>query len=556
MEKAIRRYWPIFVLPTFLAFILGFIAPFVMGVYLSFCKFTTVTDAKFIGFSNYLKIFTDASFVHALWYTAIFTVVTVVLINVLAFAVALLLTKGFRGTNIFRTVFFMPNLIGGIILGYIWQLLLNGVLLYMNRTLTYSSVYGFWGLVILMCWQQIGYMMIIYIAGIQNIPGDLIEAAKIDGATSGQILKNVTIPMVMPSITICTFLTLTNSFKLFDQNLALTNGEPSNMSELLALNIFRTFYGRTGWEGVGQAKAVVFFLLVAAIALTQNWLTGTAVMNVRKAKHGWIFTLVFTLISIAYVFPIALVVINSFKKKAYISKKPFAIPTDKMFVGIENYIKGIQRTGFIDAFFTSLFITVLSVGVIILCTSMCAWYISRVKNRFTTALYFLCLFSMIVPFQMVMFTLSKLADMLKLNNPLGIVIVYLGFGAGLSVFMFCGFVKSIPLEIEEAAMIDGCTPLQTFFGIVMPIMKPTCITVAILQTMWIWNDYLLPYLVLDMTKYKTVPIAVQYLKGGYGSVDMGAMMGVLVLAIIPIIVFYLACQKYIIEGVVAGAVKG
>ena len=189
-----------------------------------------------------------------------------------------------------------------------------------------------------------------------------------------------------------------------------------------------------------------------------------------------------------------------------------------------NYIKGIQRTGFIDAFFTSLFITVLSVGVIILCTSMCAWYISRVKNRFTTALYFLCLFSMIVPFQMVMFTLSKLADMLKLNNPLGIVIVYLGFGAGLSVFMFCGFVKSIPLEIEEAAMIDGCTPLSDLFGIVMPIMKPTCITVAILQTMWIWNDYLLPYLVLDMTKYKTVPIAVQYLKGGYGSVDMGAMM--------------------------------
>ena len=273
MEKAIRRYWPIFVLPTFLAFILGFIEPFAMGVYLSFCKFTTVTDAKFIGFSNYLKIFTDASFVHALWYTALFTVVTVVLIKVLAYAVALLLTKGFRGTNIFRTVFFMPNLIGGIILGYIWQLLLNGVLLYMNRTLTYSSVYGFWGLVILMCWQQIGYMMIIYIAGIQNIPGDLIEAAKIDGATSGQILKNVTIPMVMPSITICTFLTLTNSFKLFDQNLALTIGEPSNMSELLALNIFRTFYGRTGWEGVGQAKAVVFFLLVAAIALTQNWLT-------------------------------------------------------------------------------------------------------------------------------------------------------------------------------------------------------------------------------------------------------------------------------------------
>ena len=271
MEKAIRRYWPIFVLPTFLAFILGFIAPFAMGVYLSFCKFTTVTDAKFIGFSNYLKIFTDASFVHALWYTAIFTVVTVVLINVLAFAVALLLTKGFRGTNIFRTVFFMPNLIGGIILGYIWQLLLNGVLLYMNRTLTYSSVYGFWGLVILMCWQQIGYMMIIYVAGLQSVPGDLIEAAKIDGASDHEILFKIKLPMVMPSVTICTFLTLTNSFKLFDQNVALTAGEPANASEMLALNIYNTFYGRSGaqWKGIGQAKAVIFFLIVVVISMIQ-----------------------------------------------------------------------------------------------------------------------------------------------------------------------------------------------------------------------------------------------------------------------------------------------
>ncbi|MBQ7840266.1 MAG: sugar ABC transporter permease [Lachnospiraceae bacterium] len=273
MEKAIKRYFPIFVLPTMLAFILGFIAPFIMGIYLSFCKFTTVTDAKFIGLENYKKVFTDPTFVHALWYTALFTAVTVVLINVLAFAVAWFLTKGIKGTNIFRTVFFMPNLIGGIILGYIWQLLLNGILMQFNRTLTYSATYGFWGLVILMCWQQVGYMMIIYIAGIQNVPGDLLEAAKIDGANSKQILTKVTLPMVMPSITICTFLTLTNSFKLFDQNLALTNGEPSNMSEMLALNIYSTFYGRAGWEGVGQAKAVIFFILVAAIALTQNYLT-------------------------------------------------------------------------------------------------------------------------------------------------------------------------------------------------------------------------------------------------------------------------------------------
>ena len=273
-NKMMKKYFPVFVLPTLLAFTIGFIVPFIMGVYLSFCKFTTVTDAKFVGLQNYVKIFTeDGTFGHALWYTTAFTVVSVVLINVIGFAVALLLTKKIKGTNIFRTVFFMPNLIGGIILGYVWQLLLNGLLLQINKTLTYSSVYGFWGLVILMCWQQIGYMMIIYIAGIQNIPGELIEAAQIDGANKGQLLKNVVIPMVMPSITICTFLTLTNSFKLFDQNLALTNGEPSNMSEMLALNIFNTFYGRTGWEGVGQAKAVIFFILVGAIAMIQNRLT-------------------------------------------------------------------------------------------------------------------------------------------------------------------------------------------------------------------------------------------------------------------------------------------
>ncbi len=273
MQKAIKKYFPVFVLPTMIAFTIGFIAPFLLGIYLSFCKFTTVTDAEFIGLGNYIKTLGDAEFIHSLWYTALYTVVTVLLINVLAFAVAMLLTKGIKGTNIFRTVFFMPNLIGGIVLGYVWQLLLNGILANFDRTLTYSEVHGFWGLVILVLWQQVGYMMIIYISGIQNIPGELIEAAKIDGANSWQILKNVTIPMVMPSITICTFLTLTNGFKLFDQNLALTNGAPSKMSELLALNIYNTFYGRAGWEGVGQAKAVEFFVLVAIIALIQNKLT-------------------------------------------------------------------------------------------------------------------------------------------------------------------------------------------------------------------------------------------------------------------------------------------
>lgn len=276
----------------------------------------------------------------------------------------------------------------------------------------------------------------------------------------------------------------------------------------------------------------------------------------KKVKHGGVFTAIFSIISIGYIFPILLVFINSFKKKAYISRKPFDIPTGKMYVGLENYFHGIKQANFFEGAKWSTVITVGSVFLIILCTSMCAWYIVRVKNALTKAIYYLCLFAMIVPFQMEMFTLSKLANSLGLNTPWGLWIIYLGFGAGLSVFMFTGFVKSIPIEIEEAAMIDGCNPLQTFFGVVLPVLKPTCVTVAILQTMWIWNDYLLPYLVLDLKKYVTIPIAVQYLKGGYGSVDMGAMMGVLVLAIIPIIIFYLFCQRYIIEGVVAGAVKG
>lgn len=275
-----------------------------------------------------------------------------------------------------------------------------------------------------------------------------------------------------------------------------------------------------------------------------------------KTKRATIVTILLTALSIAYLYPIFLVVINSLKKKAFITREAFKLPDARSFFGLKNFISGIEKTDFFAALGCSVIITVLSVAAIVICTSMCAWFITRVNNRFTKSIYLMCLFSMIVPFQMVMFTLSKVANTLRLGNPIGIVVVYLGFGAGLAVFMFCGFVRSIPVEIEEAAMIDGCTPLQTFFLVVFPIMKPTTFTVAILQTMWIWNDYLLPYLVLDINKYKTIPIAVQYLKGGYGSVDWGTMMAVLVMAIVPIVVFYVICQKYIIEGVIAGAVKG
>lgn len=276
---------------------------------------------------------------------------------------------------------------------------------------------------------------------------------------------------------------------------------------------------------------------------------------VKNKKGNVVLTVLFTLISLLWIFPIVEVVLNSFKRKAYISREPFGLPTGKMFEGLKNYINGIEKTDFFRAFGLSLLVTVLSVAVLLLCTSMCAWYIVRVKSVISSVMFYGFVFSMIVPFQMVMFTLSKIANMLRLTTPLGLVLVYLGFGAGLCVFMFTGFVQSIPLEIEESAMIDGCNPIQAYFRIVLPIMKPTCITVAILEAMWIWNDYLLPLLVLD-SDYQTIPIAIQYLKGGHGSVDMGAMMATLVLSIIPIVIFYMICQKYIIEGVVAGAVKG
>lgn len=271
----IKKYFPLFVLPTLAAFAAAFIIPFAMGIYLSFNSFTTVENAKWVGFDNYVRAFSNKDFLNALWFTALFTLVSVITVNILAFLLAAALTRAIKGTNIFRTVFFMPNLIGGIVLGYIWNLIINGVLNYFGVDISYSAKYGFWGLVILTNWQLIGYMMVIYIAGLQNIPKDLGEAAEIDGATPWQKTKNVTIPMLMSSVTICTFLTLTNSFKLFDQNLALTAGAPARKTAMLALDIYNTFYGRAGWQGVGQAKAVIFFVIVALIAFAQLKITGS-----------------------------------------------------------------------------------------------------------------------------------------------------------------------------------------------------------------------------------------------------------------------------------------
>ena len=279
-------------------------------------------------------------------------------------------------------------------------------------------------------------------------------------------------------------------------------------------------------------------------------------MKKKTSKLSWFGTGAFTIIGIVYIMPILIVLINSFKNKVFINKEPFKLPTKQTWVGIDNFLSAIDKYELLSAVGWTVFITVGSVLVILVCTSMCAWYIVRVNGVLSKILYYLFIFSMVVPFQMVMFTLSGTADTLGLNTPWGLIIVYLGFGAGLAVFMFCGFVKSIPVEIEEAAMIDGCNPIRTFFSVVLPIMKPTYISVGILEAMWIWNDFLLPYLILDIKKYKTISIIIQYMKGSYGRVDMGAIMACLIMAVIPVIVFYLSCQKYIIKGVAAGAVKG
>ena len=276
----------------------------------------------------------------------------------------------------------------------------------------------------------------------------------------------------------------------------------------------------------------------------------------RRGKGGIFATILFSFVSILYLAPLLIVLINSFKKKAFINLEPFKLPTEKNFIGFENFTTAIENYDFLMAVVWNLVMTVGSVVVILICTSMFAWFITRVNNRATKFLYLLCVFSMVVPFQMVMFTLSLVTDRLRLGTPWGLIIIYLGFGAGLAVFMFCGFVKSIPIEIEEAAMIDGCSPLRTFFSVVLPIMKPTYISVGILETMWIWNDFLLPYLTLDLNKFSTIPITIQRMQGSYGRVDMGAIMASRVMAIIPIVVFYLSCQKHIIKGVAAGAVKG
>ena len=450
MEKSIKRYMPIFVLPTFFAFILGFIVPFIMGIWLSFCKFTTVTDAKFVGFSNYIEALKDTAFRHSFWYTVLFAIASLLIINIIAFALAMALTKEMHGTNVFRTVFFMPNLIGGIVLGYIWQLIFNGVLSRYGTALALNEWYGFWGLIILVSWQQIGYMMIIYIAGLQSIPGDVIEAAEIDGANKIQTLFKVTIPMMMPSITICMFLSITNGFKLFDQNLSLTAGEPSKMSEMMALNIFNTFYGRTGWEGVGQAKAVIFFAIVVVIGMIQ--------LRATRSKVPFIMGI-------------------------WLSFCKFTTVTDAKFVGFSNYIEALKDTAFRHSFwYTVLFAiaSLLIINIIAFALAMALTKEMHGTNVFRTVFFMPNLIGGIVLgyiWQLIFNgVLSRYGTALALNEWYGfwgLIILVSWQQIGYMMIIYIAGLQSIPGDVIEAAEIDGANKIQTLFKVTIPMMMPS-----------------------------------------------------------------------------------
>ena len=412
--------------------------------------------------------------------------------------------------------------------------------------------------------------MIIYIAGLQSIPEDMLEAARIDGANNWQTLWKITIPNMMSSFTICIFLTLTNGFKLFGPQNPRGAAVPAAAgrqrykddgnarSEHLQRLLLRRRQQPRRRPGEGRGVLHPPGSRSAFCSSRPPVKGGTAVMAKREERGKMVLTIIFTVICIAYIMPILIVLMNSFKSNAAVNTETFAFPDANSFVGFQNYIKGMTfgNYPFLKAVGYSLFITLASTALILVCTSMAAWYVSRVGSFFSKIVYYLCVFSMVVPFQMVMFTLSRTANQLSLDTPWTIPVIYLGFGAGLAVFMFCGFVKSIPLEIEEAAAIDGCGPVRTFFQVVLPMMKPTMISVGVLEIMWVWNDFLLPYLVLDRTEYMTIPIVIQHLKGSYGQVDMGATMALILLSILPVIIFYLCCQKHIIKGVAAGAVKG
>ena len=546
----------IFALPGCLIFCAVVILPFLYGFYLTLTDWDGVSKVKnIIGVQNYISVFKDTAFWSSMGLTLKYVLLSVILVNAVAFLLAYALTNGIKGQKFFRAGFFTPNLIGGVVLGFIWQFVFSRVLVNMGKSTgwgLFSTSWladpnkAFWSMVIVTVWQLSGYMMLIYIAGFTGLSTDVLEAASIDGATGLQKMKSIILPLMVPSFVICLFLTLSRAFMVYDVNLTLTGGEPYGSTRLVAMHVYEKAFTSRNY-GVGQAEAE----------------GGRGIMS-RNSKVGGTkrrvldvvgFTAIIVLF-LLYMVPFILVLLNSFKQKRDIIKNPFSLITEKGYT-LANYTKAFEKMEFIKAFGNSLFITGLSTLLVIIFASMVAYYFTRAKNTFSRVFFALMAASMIIPFQAIMIPLVSIygSGLHLLNHRLTLIFMHTGFALSMSVFIYQGFIKSgIPISLEEAAYLDGCTNVQTFFKVVFPLLKPTTATLVILNVLAFWNDYLLPSLVLGKKNLYTLPLSTYSFYGTYSS-DYGVIMAALVLTVAPILVLYLFLQKEIIDGVVAGAVK-
>ena len=520
MKKSKKGFW-IFICPALFAFIVVQIIPTIMGIGYSFTDWNGVGKTKnFVGLGNYITTLTnDTQFRNAFLFTFLFSICAVITVNVIGFALAMLVTQKIKGSNLLRGIFFMPNLIGGILLGFTWQFIFVQVFEAIGEKLQIGWLQGwltnqktgFIGLLIVVTWQLSGYMMMIYIAQIQNIPDSVLEAAQIDGAIGWNKLKSIILPLMMPAFTIGLFLSISNAFKLFDQNISLTGGGPVNSTQMLALNIYNTAFGENRF-GLAQSKAVIFMIVVMVISIIQLTIT---------------------------------------KKKEEIYIDILALPKHFSF---QNYLKAFEKMDFLHSLINSLVITCVATVLILLVSSMAAWVMVRYKTKVSKVLFLVFSAALLIPFQCVMLPLVDVMSKLHLMNRPGLIFMYIGFGCSMSIVLFHGFIKNIPVELEEAATIDGCNMFQTFFLIVLPLLKGIMATVAVINVMWIWNDFLLPSLIINKNGMQTLPLRT-YLFFGQFTKKWDLATAALVLCMIPIVIFYLSCQKHIVKGITAGVGK-
>ena len=556
----------VFALPGLFCFLAVVMVPFIYGIYLTLTDWNGVSSVKnFVGLSNFAAVMRDAQFWKSLLLTFKYVIAVVVLVNVIAFLLAYILTRGIKGQNFFRAGFFTPNLIGGIVLGYIWQFVFSRVFVSIGETTGWSLFEISWlstpnkafaALVLVSVWQLAGYMILIYVAGFMGLSEDVLEAASIDGASGWVKMKNIILPLMMSSVTICLFLTLSRAFMVYDVNLSLTGGAPYGTTEMAAMHVYEKAFTSRQF-GVGQAEAFILFIIVACISGIQVYTTQKKIGGTKKKVTDALAMLLMIIVFCAFMFPFVMVIINSLKQKRDIIKSPFSWLFTIKGLSFDNFVKAFNQMNFLNAFKNSLVVTVTATVLVTVLAAMLAYYIVRNVNVFSNTIFALMVASMIIPFQAIMIPLVSVygGTLNILNHRLTLIFMHTGFSMAMSVFMFHGFIRgSIPLALEEAAYIDGCTHTQTFFRIVFPLLKPIISTMVIMNAMAFWNDFLLPSLVLTDKKLLTLPLSTYSFYGTY-SADYGTIMAGLLLCVIPILILYVALQKQIINGVVAGAVK-